>query len=113
MASEKSIEKMTMQETFEEVLKIYESCEENKSCQPDGKAERDRAIVARYNEIIEASYASLESQIRKQEEKVELAARLLKKRKKVLKSMQGQRTAVQMKKSLKNAGAKEKKGKQD
>ena len=55
-------------------------------------------IVARYNEIIEASYASLESQIRKQEEKVELAARLLKKRKKVLKSMQEQRIAVQMKK---------------
>ena len=42
-SAEKSIEKMTMQETFEEVLKIYESCEENKSCQPDGKAERDRA----------------------------------------------------------------------
>ena len=99
-SAEKSIEKMTMQEIEEEVLKIYESCEKNKSCPPDGKAERSRAIVARYNEIIEASYASLESQIRKQEEKVELAPKLLKKRKKVLKSMQEQRIAVQMKKKF-------------
>lgn len=95
-SAEKSIEKMTMQEIEEEVLKIYESCEKNES----RKAERDYAIAARYNEIIEASYASLESQIRKQEEKVESAAKLLKKRKKVLKSMQEQRIAVQMKKKF-------------
>ena len=100
MASEKSIEKMTMQEIEEEILKIYELHEENKSRQPDGKSERSRAIVARYKEIIEASDEDLKSQIRKQEEKVESAAKLLKKRKKLLKSMQGQRTAVQMKKKF-------------
>lgn len=66
--------------------------------QPHGKAERNEAIVARYKEIIEASDEDLKSQIKKQEEKVESAAKLLKKRKKLLKSMQGQRTAVQMKK---------------
>lgn len=97
--AEKSIDRMTMQETFEEVLKIYESCEKDK-CQPDGKAERSRAIVARYKKIIEASDEDLKSQIRKQEEKVESAAKLLKKRKKLLKSLQGQRTAVQMKKKF-------------
>lgn len=99
-SAEKSIEKMTMQEIEEEVLKIYESCEKNKSCPPDGKSERSRAIVARYKEIIEASDEDLKSQIRKQEEKVESAAKLLKKRKKLLKSLQGQRTAVQMKKKF-------------
>lgn len=56
--------------------------------------------MARYKEIIEASDEDLKSQIRKQEEKVESAAKLLKKRKKLLKSMQGQRTAVQMKKKF-------------
>lgn len=98
--TEKSIEKMTLQEIEEEILKIYELHEENKPCQPDGKAERSRAIVARYKKIIEASDEDLKSQIRKQEEKVESAAKLLKKRKRLLKSMQGQRTAVQMKKKF-------------
>lgn len=46
--TEKSIDRMTMQEIEEEILKIYELHEENKSRQPDGKAERSRAIVARY-----------------------------------------------------------------